>query len=225
MARQPVKGASSGNQPWRGAGPGGGVMPPSKPRQNGTGSCEPSPTLSRKCSTTSPPAMRRPSLTSAPQRPTRLPVFSQYPRPLSPPTSPQQSLRPRRFTPPLLPSPDQEQRESLVRGMPAKYTRKNSMSPNNSLAGSNKVLGSKRPASPCRPTNPKRVGSPKRGEVSRRQVSSPVMSKRGPAPRVPSPVLPNKRGPSPSQARRRSPSQARSVCIKTWVFPTCLPFI
>ena len=151
-----MKGASSGNQPWRGAGPGGGVMPPSKPRQNGTGSCEPSPTLSRKSSTTSPPAMRRPSLTSPPQRPSRLPVVSQYPRPLSPPTSPQQSLRPtRRFTPPLLPSPDQEQRESLVRGMPAKYTRKNSMSPNNSLVGSNKVLGSKRPASPCRPTNPK----------------------------------------------------------------------
>merc|ERR1719400_2684531 len=191
VARQPVKGAN-GSQPWRGAGPGGGVMLPSKSRQGGgTGSCEPSPTPSRKSSATSPPTMRRPSLTSPPQRPSRLPVVSQYPRPLSPPTSPQQSLRPRRFTPPLPPSPDQEQREPLTRGVTSKYTRKNSMSPNNSLVCGIKVLGSKRPASPCRPTNPKRVGSPKRGEVSRRQqVSSPVLTKRGPVPRVPSPVLP-----------------------------------
>ena len=196
-------------------------MLPSKSRQGGgTGSCEPSPTPSRKSSTTSPPTMRRPSLTSPPQRPSRLPVVSQYPRPLSPPTSPQQSLRPRRFTPPLPPSPDQEQREPLTRGVTSKYTRKNSMSPNNSLVCGIKVLGSKRPASPSRPTNPKRVGSPKRGEVSRRQVSSPVLTKRGPVPRVPSPVLPNKRGPSPSHARRRSPSQARSVCIKLGFFPT-----
>ena len=210
---QPVKCGSSGSQPWRGAGPGGGVVLPSKSRQGGTpGSCEPSPTPSRKSSTTSPPTMRRPSLTSPPQRPSRLPVVSQYPRPLSPPTSPQQSLRPRRFTPPLPPSPDQEQREPLSRGIPAKYTRKNSMSPNNSLVYGNKVLGSKRPASPCRTSNTKRVGSPKRGEVSRRQVSSPVLPKR--VPRAPSPILPNKRGPSPSHARRRSPSQARSVCIK-----------
>ena len=168
VARQPVKGASV-NQPWRGAGPGGGVLLPSKSRQGGSGSCEPSPTPSRKSSTTSPPTMRRPSLTSPPQRPSRLPVVSQYPRPLSPPTSPQQSLRPRRFTPPLPPSPDQEQREPLTRGVQSKYTRKNSMSPNNPLVCGIKVLGSKRPASPCRPTNPKRVGSPQTG----RGVPSP----------------------------------------------------
>merc|ERR1719472_555733 len=54
VARQPVKGASV-NQPWRGAGPGGGVLLPSKSRQGGSGSCEPSPTPSRKSSTTSPP--------------------------------------------------------------------------------------------------------------------------------------------------------------------------
>jgi hypothetical protein len=111
----------------------------------------------------------------------------------------------------------------LTRGVPSKFTRKNSMSPNNSLVCGIKVLGSKRPASPCRPQNPKRVGSPKRGEVSRRQVSSPVQTKRGPVPRVPSPVLPNKRAPSPSHARRRSPSQARSVCITTGGFPNLIP--
>ena len=181
---------------------------------------------SRKTSATNllPPPLRRPSLQApTPQRPSRLPVVAQYNpglstqcnpgRPLSPPTSPQHSLRPgpRRLTPPLLSSPELEHKEIVGRALPAKYLRRNSMSPNNSLVGGHKVHSSKRPASPTRPY-PKRAGSPKRGEVSRRQVSSPVLpSKRGTAPRVPSPVLPNKRGPSPAQARRRSPSLARSV--------------